>query len=174
MLKRILVFVHGFTCYVIFLFTFVYAIAFVGGCPRTNRLDGPLGGSLLEAIGINCALLTVFALQHSIMARRWFKDRWTQIIPWSIERSTYVLFASLALLLLFWQWRPMGGEVWTVDNPAARAVIWTLFGAGWLTLLIVTFLINHFDLFAVLGPFAGSRIEAARVLLSVFLSVRST
>jgi protein-S-isoprenylcysteine O-methyltransferase Ste14 len=81
------------------------------------------------------------------MARRWFKERWTQIVPWAIERSTYVLCASLALLLLFWQWQPIGVEIWTVDNPIARFVLWTWFAGGWATVLTVTFLINHFDLF---------------------------
>ena len=114
-------------------------------CPR--RLDGPLQTSLPAALPIDCALLTIFAVQHSVMARRWFKERWTQIVPWTIERSTYVLCASLALLLLFWQWRPIGIEIWSVDDPAARVVLWTLFAAGWATVLTVTFLINHFDLF---------------------------
>ena len=99
------------------------------------------------ALAIDCALLTVFAVQHSVMARRWFKERWTQIVPWTIERSTYVLCASLALLLLFWQWRPIGIQIWSVENATARVVLWTLFAAGWATVLTVTFLINHFDLF---------------------------
>ena len=99
------------------------------------------------ALAIDCALLTVFAVQHSVMARRWFKEWWTQIVPWTIERSTYVLSASLALLLLFWQWRPIGIQVWSVENASARIVLWTLFAAGWGTVLVVTFLINHFDLF---------------------------
>jgi protein-S-isoprenylcysteine O-methyltransferase Ste14 len=148
MFKRILYFAYGLAAYLVFLGTFLYAIAFVGGCPiLPTRLDGPLAGSLASAIAINCGLLTIFAVQHSVMARRWFKERWTRIIPWSIERSTYVLAASLALLLLFWQWRPIGIEIWTVENPTARALLWTLFAAGWGTVLIVTFLINHFDLF---------------------------
>ena len=96
---------------------------------------------------IDCLLLTVFAVQHSVMARRWFKEAWTQIIPWTIERSTYVLAASLALALVIWQWRPIGIEIWTVENPAARGLLWALFAAGWGTVLVVTFLINHFDLF---------------------------
>jgi protein-S-isoprenylcysteine O-methyltransferase Ste14 len=140
-------FVYGVGCYVVFLATFLYAIAFVGGFGVPRRLDGPLETSLPAALAIDCALLTIFAVQHSVMARRWFKERWTQIIPWAIERSTYVLCASLALLLLFWQWRPIGIEIWTVDNPAARSVLWTLFALGWATVLTVTFLINHFDLF---------------------------
>lgn len=147
MFKRLFFFAYGLAAYALFLFTFLYAIAFVGGFAVPRRLDGPLETSLPIAIAINCGLLTVFAVQHSVMARRWFKERAARLIPWTIERSTYVLCASLALLLLFWQWRPIGIEIWTVEDTAARAVSWLLFAAGWLTVLIVTFLINHFDLF---------------------------
>lgn len=147
MVKRLLFFVYGVTSYLTFLGTFLYASAFVGGFAVPTRLDGPLETSMLEALTIDCLLLTIFAVQHSVMARPWFKERWTQIIPWAIERSTYVLCASLALMLLFWQWRPIGIDIWSVENPAARIVLWTLFAAGWVTVLIVTFLINHFDLF---------------------------
>jgi methanethiol S-methyltransferase len=146
-LKRLLFFVYGVASYLIFLVTFLYAIAFVGGFAVPTHLDGRVQSSLAAALAIDCALLTVFAVQHSVMARRWFKERWTQIVPWTIERSTYVLFASLALLLLFWQWRPIGIQIWSVENAAARVVLWTLFAAGWATVLTVTFLINHFDLF---------------------------
>jgi methanethiol S-methyltransferase len=145
--KRLLFFAYGVVSYLIFLGTFLYAIAFVGGFAVPRRLDGPLETPLATALAVDCALLTVFAVQHSVMARRWFKERWTQIVPWAIERSTYVLCASLALLLLFWQWRPIGIQIWSVENVAARVVLWTLFAAGWATVLIVTFLINHFDLF---------------------------
>lgn len=147
MLKRLLFFGYGLACYVIFLATFLYAIAFVGGFAVSRRLDGPLETSLLRAVVIDCALLTVFAVQHSLMARRWFKDRWTQIVPWAIERSTYVLCASLALDLLFWQWRPIGIQIWLVENHAIRATLWTFFVMGWITVLAMTFFINHFDLF---------------------------
>lgn len=147
MLKRLLFFAYGVASYLIFLATFCYAIAFVGGFLVPRQLDGPLQGSLAGALAVDALLLTIFAVQHSVMARRWFKERWTQIIPWSIERSTYVLCASLALLLLFWQWRPIGLPIWTVAQPTARAVLWTLFAAGWGIVLMVTFLINHFDLF---------------------------
>ena len=148
MLKRILHFAYGLAAYVLFLGTFLYALAFIGGCPLiANRLDGPLTGSLGAAIAVNCALLAVFAVQHSVMARPWFKERWTQVVPWSIERSTYVLLSSLALILLFWQWRPIGIEVWTVENPVGQALLWGAFALGWATVLVSTFLINHFDLF---------------------------
>jgi protein-S-isoprenylcysteine O-methyltransferase Ste14 len=146
-MKRLLFFGYGVVSYLIFLGTFLYAIAFVGGLPVPTSLDGPLEGSILEALAIDAALLTVFAVQHSVMARRWFKERWTQIVPWTIERSTYVLFASLALILLFAEWRPIGIEIWNIDNTTARIALWTLSAAGWVTVLIVTFLINHFDLF---------------------------
>ena len=147
MLQRLTFAAYGLACYVIFLGTFLYAIAFVGGFAVPTRLDGAPSSPLVQALAIDALLLTVFAVQHSVMARRWFKEWWTQIVPWSIERSTFVLFASLALLLLFWQWRPIGGEVWSVENPFIRGVLWTLFAAGWGTVLVVTFLINHFDLF---------------------------
>jgi protein-S-isoprenylcysteine O-methyltransferase Ste14 len=146
-LKRLLFFGYGVAAYLTFLVTFLYAIAFVGGFLVPRRLDGPLQTSLPTALAIDCALLTLFAVQHSVMARRWFKERWTQIIPWTIERSTYVLCASLALLLLFWQWRPIGIQIWSIENASARVVLWALFAMGWTTVLIVTFLINHFDLF---------------------------
>lgn len=147
MTKRILFFAYGLACYALFLATFCYAIGFVGGFLVPTQLDSTRVAPLGEAIAVNCGLLAIFAVQHSVMARRWFKERWTQIVPWAIERSTYVLFASLALLLLFWQWRPIGIEIWTVESPVARALIWGVFAAGWGTVLVVTFLINHFDLF---------------------------
>ena len=147
MTKRLLFFAYGAASYLIFLGTFLYAIAFVTGLPVPTRLDGPLEGSIVTALAIDVALLTVFAVQHSVMARRWFKERWTLIVPWTIERSTYVLCASLALLLLFWQWRPIGIQIWSVEHAGARLALWTLFAVGWGTVLAVTFLINHFDLF---------------------------
>ena len=165
MLKRLTFFAYGVAAYFVFLGTFLYAIAFVGGFAVPTRLDGAPSSPLLQALAIDALLLTVFAVQHSVMARRWFKEWWTQIVPWSIERSTFVLFASVALLLLFWQWRPIGIQIWSVENPFIRGVLWTLFAAGWGTVLVVTFLINHFDLFGlrqVWLPLVGrpySRIE---------------
>ncbi|HEX7086828.1 MAG TPA: isoprenylcysteine carboxylmethyltransferase family protein [Vicinamibacterales bacterium] len=147
MIKRLCFFVYGLVAYLVFVGTFLYAIAFVGGFLVPTRLDGPQQGPLAEALAVNAGLLTLFAVQHSVMARRWFKERWTRIVPWTIERSTFVLCASLALLLLVWQWRPIGIPIWEVSHPAARAALWTLFGLGWTTVFVVTFLINHFDLF---------------------------
>jgi len=147
MLKRLLFFAYGSFSYLIFLATFLYAIAFVGGFVVPTQLDGPSQGPITTALAIDAALLMVFAVQHSVMARRWFKERWTQIVPWAIERATFVLCASAALLLLFWLWRPIGIPVWTIENGYARLIVWTLFAAGWGTVLVMTFLINHFDLF---------------------------
>ena len=138
---------YGVLVYLLFLGTFLYAIAFVGGFGVPAVLDGPLETSLPSAIAIDCALLMAFAVQHSVMARRWFKERWTKIVDPAVERSTFVLCASLALLLLFWQWRPIGIQVWSVESTAVRAILWTLFAAGWGTVLAATFYINHFDLF---------------------------
>jgi protein-S-isoprenylcysteine O-methyltransferase Ste14 len=147
MLKRIAFFAYGVLCYSIFLATFLYAIAFVGGFGVPATLDGPRRVPLAEGIAIDAVLLAIFAVQHSVMARKWFKERWTKIVSPVVERSTFVLAASLALILLFWQWRALGGVVWSVDHPAMRAVLWSLFGFGWALVLAATFLINHFDLF---------------------------
>ena len=147
MIKRMGFFVYGVVCYAIFFATFLYAIAFVGGFIVPTTLDGPARGPLAQAIAIDAALLGLFAVQHSVMARRWFKERWTRIVPAVLERSTYVLFASLALIVLFWQWRPLGGVVWSVQDPVGRAVLRSLFAFGFGLVLVATFLINHFDLF---------------------------
>jgi len=147
MTKRLAFFIYGSMAYAVFFGTFLYAIAFVGGFLVPTRLDGPAQPPVALSLAIDAGLLTVFAVQHSVMARRWFKAWWTQFVPTTIERSTYVLCASLALLLMFWQWRPLGGMVWQIDNPIAKGVLWSLFAAGWLQVLVTTFLINHFDLF---------------------------
>jgi protein-S-isoprenylcysteine O-methyltransferase Ste14 len=147
MVKRVVFFAYGCAAYAVFLGTFLYAIAFVGGFFVPARLDGTPRLPFLQALAIDAGLLAIFAVQHSVMARRWFKAWWTQFVPEPIERSTYVLFASLALILLFREWQPLGGVVWEVVDPAGRAVLYGLFAWGWLQVLVTTFLIDHFDLF---------------------------
>ncbi len=147
MLKRLLFALYGVASYAIFLGTFLYAIGFIGNLGTPTALDAAPRDPIATALVIDTGLLLLFAAQHSIMARPWFKRRWTCVIPKPIERSTYVLFSSVALILLFWQWRPIGGQVWAVTDPGGRAALRILFAFGWTLVLVATFLINHFDLF---------------------------
>ncbi|HEU4522363.1 MAG TPA: isoprenylcysteine carboxylmethyltransferase family protein [Thermoanaerobaculia bacterium] len=147
MLKRTAFFAYGVLCYAIFFGTFLYAIGFIGGFLVPTTLDGAPSDPLMKALAIDLGLLGLFAVQHSLMARRWFKEQWTRIVPAVLERSTYVLFSSLALIVLFWQWRPLGGVIWSVSDPIGRVLLYALFGFGFGLVLVSTFLINHFDLF---------------------------
>jgi len=144
--------------YAVFFATFLYLIGFVGNLPGLPRTvdRGPESG-LAAAIAVNAGLIALFGLQHSVMARQGFKAAWTRIVPKPIERSLYVLLASLVLILLFWQWRPIPAEVWRVENPAGAMVLWALFGAGWLIVLLSTFLINHFELFGLQQVYLNAR-----------------
>jgi protein-S-isoprenylcysteine O-methyltransferase Ste14 len=150
-MKRVLVLIYGVTCYTLFLGVFLYAVGFVGGFLTPTQLDEMVdnfqAGRLPQATLINLTLVAIFGLQHSIMARPEFKRWWTRWIPEPIERSTYMLASNAALGVLYWLWQPMGVIVWQVDGYWARVALWFLFAAGWLTVLVVTFLINHFDLF---------------------------
>jgi protein-S-isoprenylcysteine O-methyltransferase Ste14 len=147
MVRRLLILTYGILCYVLFLLTFLYAVGFVGGFLTPTRLDGPRQGSLAAAAVIDGGLLLLFAVQHSGMARPGFKRWLTRLVPGPAERSTYVLLSNAALLVLFWQWRPLGGVVWEVPGEAARAAVSAVFAAGWLMVFVATVLINHFDLF---------------------------
>jgi methanethiol S-methyltransferase len=145
---RILAFIYGAVSYVIFFLTFLYAIGFVGNLLVPKSIDtGPSAATLTRGLIMNLILLSIFAIQHSVMARPGFKRWWTRFVPPQVERSTYVLLASLALILLFWQWRPITSVVWDVSDSAFAWVLWALFFLGWAVVLMSTFMINHFDLF---------------------------
>ena len=139
--------VYGLLCYVIFLGSFLYAIFFVEDLIVPKTIDSPAGAALPEALAINLALLGLFAVQHSVMARAGFKNVWTRIVPRSVERSTYVLISSLLLALICWKWQAMPAVVWDVSAPALKVILLALSALGWLLLLFSTFIINHFDLF---------------------------
>ena len=147
MFGRVATFVYGALSYLIFFATFLYAIGFIGNVVVPKSIDSGRTAPLGEALLINAALLTLFAVQHSTMARPWFKRMWTRVIPKQAERSTYVLLSSVLLILLFVLWQPIGGVVWNVQQPVLRGVLYGLFAMGFLLVLISTFLINHFDLF---------------------------
>ena len=144
---RFLAFTYGFASYAIFFATFLYAIGFVSGLAVPRTIDAGTVVPMPEALIIDVLLMSVFAIQHSVMARRQFKQWWTQFVPKPVERSTYVLFASLALVLLFWQWRPIPTVVWEITDPWIAMAIFGLSLIGWLIVLTSTFLINHFELF---------------------------
>ena len=148
--------------YVVFFATFLYLIGFVADLsllPHTIDRGEPAAPALAAAIDV--ALIAVFGLQHSVMARQGFKRAWTRIVPHPIERSTYVLFASLALILLFALWRPIAGDVWRVTNPVAAGLTWAVFGVGWLVVLLSTFLLDHFELFGLSQVWRDVRGRAA-------------
>jgi methanethiol S-methyltransferase len=163
---------YGIAAYLFFATTFVYAIGFVGNVLVPRTIDSGANSPLMEAILVNVALLGVFAVQHSVMARRGFKQWWTRIVPPAVERSTYVLAASAALALLLWQWRPIATPViWRVEGQAGVMLLQAVFWLGWGVLLVSTFLINHFELFGLRQVYArlrGGEIPAPQFATPLF------
>ena len=146
---KIVALLYGIVAYLAFAITIVYAIGFVTGMGVPKTIDSGPAGKLMGSIIINLLLMSLFAIQHSVMARPQFKKLWTRLVPVAVERSTFVLFSSLALMLLFWQWRPMPAMVWEVTNPHIAASLFGLSLFGWVLVFVSTFLINHFELFGV-------------------------
>lgn len=156
-MARLLTIGYGAVSYLVFLAAFVYAVAFVGGFLVPHTVDRAVDAPLGEAIAVNVALLAVFAVQHSVMARPAFKRWWTRFVPTTIERSTYVLLSSLVLFLLFWQWRSMPAIVWDVTWQPGRIGLYAVFWLGWVIALTSTFMINHFDLFGLRQVYLAAR-----------------
>ena len=146
-MSKMMSFIYGSAAYTLFLGCFVYAAGFLGNFVVPKSIDSGQVAPLTETLIVNTLLLSLFAIQHSGMARKGFKKAWTKVVPEQIERSTYVLFSSLALFLLYWQWRPMPQVVWSIENSFGQGVMWSLFGAGWMIVLLSTMMIHHFDLF---------------------------
>jgi methanethiol S-methyltransferase len=144
---KVFAFLYGLVAYLAFFGTILYAIGFVMGLVVPKTIDTGDFASTTEALVINLLLMSLFAAQHSVMARKQFKQWWTRYVPKAIERSTYVLLSSLALMLLFWQWRPMPAIVWQIDDPNVAVTIATVSMVGWVIVFTSTFLINHFELF---------------------------
>ncbi len=146
-MKNVAIFIYGILAYILFLVAFLYAIGFVGNVLVPKGIDSGTETTLLNAVVINVLLLSVFAIQHSIMARPAFKRWITKLISPAMERSTFVLLSSLALLLIYWQWRPITTMVWEVENQILAYILLGFFVLGWLIVLLSTFMINHFELF---------------------------
>jgi methanethiol S-methyltransferase len=167
--------IYGVLCYVLSVFTILYAIGFVGNIVVPKSIDiGGATASTKEALIINVVLLGLFAVQHSVMARQGFKRWWTGFVPKSVERSTYVLLSSLVLSLLFWQWQPLTDVIWSVNNPTGAVILHALLWIGWGIALISTFLINHFDFFGLHQVYAywqGRVAEPPRFRTPLFYKV---
>jgi protein-S-isoprenylcysteine O-methyltransferase Ste14 len=170
-MSRFIGFLYGIASYLLFFATILYTIGFIEGILVPKTIDSGTAVPMTEALVVNMLLLTVFAVQHSVMARKGFKEWWTRFIPKSVERSTFVLFSSLAVILLLWQWRPMPDVVWQVENPTIAMALVGLSFLGWVVLFTSTFLINHFELFGlhqVTSNLAGRQMPAPRFYTPLF------
>jgi protein-S-isoprenylcysteine O-methyltransferase Ste14 len=171
---KLIALLYGLVAYFLFAVSIVYAIGFVTGLVVPRTIDSGPAGPPMQAIIVNLLLMGLFAVQHSVMARPQFKKWWTQFVPQTIERSTYVLFSSLALLLLFWQWQPLPAVVWQVSNPLAADLLLGIGLFGWVLVFISTFLINHFELFGlhqVANNLVGKPMPAMRFRTPLFYNV---
>lgn len=144
---RVLAFLYGVLCYVVTMATFAYSMGYLANYFVPRSIDSGTPDSLVRSLVINGMLMSLFAIQHSVMARKGFKDRWTKVIPEPVERSTYILSASLVVIVMMWQWRPMPQVIWNIESEAGRILIIAVYLAGWAILFLGTFLINHFDFF---------------------------
>jgi protein-S-isoprenylcysteine O-methyltransferase Ste14 len=170
-ISRVVAFLYGILAYLVFFATFLYAIGFVSGFAVPKTIDDGAVVPAMEALTVNILLMSLFAAQHSVMARRQFKEWWTQYVPKAVERSTYVLFASLTLVLLLWQWRPMPAVVWQIDHPQIAMAVTGISLLGWLIVLSSIFLINHFELFGLhqtANNLAGRPMPAPRFRTPLF------
>lgn len=164
-LFKFVAFLYGIASYLVFFATILYAIGFVMGLVVPKSIDTGTNTSVFEAVVVNLLLMSLFAVQHSVMARKRFKAWWTQYVPKPVERSTYVLLASLCLLLLFWQWRPIPTVVWQVADQDLAVAVAMVSLVGWALVFMSTFLINHFELFGlsqVANPLLGRQVAPAR------------
>jgi protein-S-isoprenylcysteine O-methyltransferase Ste14 len=168
---RLIAFLYGIVAYAVFFVAFAYAIGFVSGFVVPKTVDSGTAGPLGQSLIVNLHLMALFAIQHSVMARKQFKQWWTRYVPKSVERSTYVLLASLVLLLLYWQWRPMPTVVWQIADARIALAVTVLGFVGWLIVFASTFLINHFELFGlhqVANNLTGRAMPAARFRTPLF------
>jgi protein-S-isoprenylcysteine O-methyltransferase Ste14 len=162
---KLFAFLYGLVAYLAFFVVILYSIGFVTGLGVPKTIDSGPVGPPLQAIVVNLLLMSLFAIQHSVMARPQFKKWWTQFVPASVERSTYVLFANVVLALLLWQWQPIPTVIWQIDNPQIAAVLLGLSLLGWVIVFSSTFLINHFELFGlhqVINNLAGKPMPTVR------------